>query len=271
MVRLSSGALSLCGLLVLLAGCRTPLGTWEKLPPPASVLSTAEPIWQQLATRRRTFHTLKGLAQVRLDTTTRRVTVEDMVVVLQGFDAMRLEGIGPFGQPMFLLISDSQRFSLYTPQDARLISGPASAQNVSRLFGLAVPPAVLQYVLIGDVPLAPLPVAGRLAYLSYHNLYVWEGQEPEQLQDYRVWFEPYHLHPVRFEVAQPSGEIVLQVRYEDFQQLDAFTFPYRITIVQPLADRRVVWHYNEVELNAGVSPALFRMRVPAGTGRVELE
>jgi hypothetical protein len=228
-------------------------------------------VWQQLATRRRKFQNLKGLARVRLYTTVRSVAVEDVVVVLQGLEAMRLEGIGPFGQPLFLLISDDQRFSLYTPQEARLIVGAASAENLSRVFGIELAPTALQYMLIGDIPLATLPVEGTFMYLSRQNLYVWEGQEPGQLRNYSIWFEPYHLSPVRFEVAQPSGEIVLQVQYENFQQLDDFALPYRITIREPLVNRRAVWHYNNLQLNVSVSPALFRMRVPVGTERVELE
>jgi outer membrane lipoprotein-sorting protein len=271
MVRLSSGALSLCGLLLVLAGCRTALGPWRDLPPPASILSTAEPVWQQLASRRRSFHNLKGLARVRFSTPTQNLSIEEMVVVLQGFDAMRLEGIGPLGQPLFLLITNGQRFSLYTPQDARLVSGTASAQNLSRLFGMALAPATLQYLLLGDVPLATLPGGGELAYLSRSNLYLWEGRPPEQFQDYRIWFEPYRLQPVRVEVTQPYGDPVLRVQYEDFQQFGDVALPQRITIEQPLADRRVVWHYTDVRLNPGVSPTLFRLHAPVGTERIELD
>ena len=269
--QLRYAVLCLGGLLLLLAGCRTTLGPWQDLPPPASILDTAGPVWQQLATRRHRFRDLKGLAQVRLATPIRSITIEEVVVVLQGVGAMRLEGIGPFGQPLFLLIADAQRFALYYPQEARLVSGTASAQNLSRLLGVELAPTALHYVLLGDVPLASWPVTGTFAYLPHHNLYVWKGQGPEPLHDYRIWFEPYHLQPVRLEVAQPSGEVVLRVQYENWQPLGEVTLPYRITIVQPLAQRRLVWNYTDVQLNTGVSPALFRMRVPAGTKRVEFD
>ena len=271
MVRLSSGARSLCLLLLFCAGCRAPLGPWAALPPPTPVLATADAVWQQLLQRRQTFQSLKGLARVHLDITAQRLTVEEMVVVLQGLDGMRLEGIGPFGQPSFLMIADRQRFALYTPQEARLISGTASAENVSRLFGIALAPMVLHYLLIGDIPLATFPDNGSFTYHRRHNLYVWEGKGAEGWQDYRVWFEPYHLQPVRFEVAQPFGDVVLQVQYEDFQTSGTMTLPYRVIIEQPLADRQVIWQYTDVQLNTEVSPALFRMRVPPGTQQVELE
>jgi outer membrane lipoprotein-sorting protein len=234
-------------------------------------LSTAEPIWQQLAARRRTFQTLQGLAEARLSSTSQNVTVESMVVVLQGFEAMRLEGISALGQPVFLLVSDGQRFSFYAPQEARLVSGTASAQNLQRVFGVALAPSALHYLLLGDIPLAALPTAGKLAYHPGGNLYVWEGWDTGHMGYYRIWFDAMSLHPVRFAVEDVLGRVVLHVEYADFRRLDNFLVPYRITADQPLAEQRVVWHYSDVQLNGQVAPALFHMRVPAGTKHVELE
>jgi outer membrane lipoprotein-sorting protein len=41
-------------------------------------------------------------------------------------------------------------------------------------------------------------------------------------------------------------------------------------MTQPHTERRAVWDYREVQLNEGVSPALFQLRVPPGTERIEL-
>jgi hypothetical protein len=235
------------------------------------VLSTAEPIWQQLATRRQTFQNLKGLAQVRWSGPRQNVTFDETAVVLDRFETLRLEGIGPLGQPLFLLIADQKRFALYTPQEQRLVSGTASAQNLERTFGLALAPEALQYILIGDIPLVTFPASGELVYRRRDNLYMWTGEGLQAAGYYRIWFEPYHLQPVRFVVEDRLGQVVLQVEYEDFHQLDGFILPYHITAIQPPTDSRVVWHYSEVKLNMGVAPALFRMRVPAGTKQVELE
>jgi outer membrane lipoprotein-sorting protein len=214
---------------------------------------------------------LKGLARVRLRVSTRSATLDDAVVVLKGVEAIRMEGIGPVGQPLFLLIADSQQLSFYAPQEGRLLSGAASAETLFRLFGIALTPMTLQYILLGDVPLATLPSTGAFTYRRRENLYMWQGQVPSQPQSYRIWFEPYDLHPVRFEMEDASGQLVLQVWYEEFQRSNGFMMPYRITLQQPMVGRRIVWQYKDVQLNAGLTPALFRMRVPMGTTRVVLE
>src|SRR5262249_54065542 len=147
-----------------LVGCHSIPNPWQELPPPPTPLSSAAPVWEHLAARRRAFDNLKGLARVRLRGSLRDAILGDAVVVLQGFEAIRLEGIGPVGQPLFLLIADSQRLSFYAPQEGRLLTGAASAENLLRLFGIALTPMALQYVLMGDVPLATLPSAGAFTY-----------------------------------------------------------------------------------------------------------
>ena len=271
MVRLLCGVLSLGTLLLWCAGCPSISNPWQSLPPLATLLSRAEPVWEHLAARRQTLDNLKGLARVQLRASIRDATLEDAVVVLQRFEAIRLEGIGPVGQPLFLLIADARQLSLYAPQEDRLLEGVASAENLLRLFGIAVTPTALQYVLAGDVPLATLPTTGEFVYRSRDNLYLWKGQVSSQPQVYRIWFEPYDLQPVRFEMEDFGGQLVLQIWYEEFQRFNGFMVPYRITLLQPQVGRRVVWQYKEVQLNTGVTPALFHMRVPMGTTRVKLE
>jgi outer membrane lipoprotein-sorting protein len=228
-------------------------------------------VWEHLATRRQALDNLKGLARVRLRVSTRSATLDDAVVVLKGVEAIRMEGIGPVGQPLFLLIADAQQLSFYAPQEGRLLSGAASAENLFRLFGIALTPMTLQYVLLGDVPLATLPSTGAFTYRRRENLYMWQGQVSSQPQSYRIWFEPYDFHPVRFEMEDASGQPVLQVWYEEFQYTNGFMMPSRITLLQPMVGRRIVWQYKEIQLNAGLTPTLFRMRVPMGTTRVTLE
>jgi hypothetical protein len=271
MTRLNVGVRSISIFLgLLLTACSAQQSLLEKRSPPAEILSTAQPAWRHLAARRRIFRNLKGLARVRFESPEQNMTIGNMVAVIRGSDAMRLEGVGPLGQPLFLMVAHEMRFWLYIPRQARLISGTASAENLSRLFGLSVAPAVLRYVLIGDVPMVQLPSTGDFKYLADRRLYVWSGHDSAHLYDYRVWFEPYRLNPVRFEMAQPPAGVVLRVQYENFQRLHQMIVPYHITIEQPLAEHRVVWHYREIQLNVEAPASLFHISPPVGTERIEL-
>ena len=264
MMQFLSGAV----VVFFLAGCQ---GAWpSRRPAPPPRLSTTEPIWQHLQGRRRSYTNLKGLAQLQLRLPNGGGTLDNTVVALDRFEHIRLEGIGPFGQPLFLLIAADQRFSLYLPQERRVLEGPATSEPLVRLFGFAVEPQVLPHILVGDLPFQSWPPPGPLRYLDDSRLYFWEGQEPPQSRRYRVWIDPYRLLPVRFDIVEAAGRVVLEVRYEDFRQFEGLTLPYHITMTQPDTERRAVWDYREVQLNEGVSPALFELRVPPGTERVEL-
>jgi hypothetical protein len=260
---LSYGLVLLC-----LAGCQG--AGASRRPDSLPLLSTTETIWQHLQGRRRSYTNLKGLAQLQLRLPNGGGTLDNTVVALDRFEHLRLEGIGPFGQPLFLLIATPQRFSLYLPQERRVLEGPSTPEPFVRLFGFAVEPQVLPHILVGDLPFQSWPPPGPLMYLADERLYFWEGYAPPQSWRYRVWIDPFRLLPVRFEIVEAAGRVLLEVRYEDFRQFDSLTLPYHITMTEPHTERRAMWDYREVQLNEGVSPALFQLHVPPGTERVEL-
>lgn len=273
MARRMSGALSFGVMLWLLGGCAGPTSYWRDLPPPTSLLTQSTAVWQKALERRQHVHDLKGVARVRVQTPEQSGTLDDVVVVLERRVALRLEGIGPLGQPLFLFLADHERLSLYAPQERRLFVGIPSESNAARLLGVALLPEVFQDLLLGDLPVDPLPAASPadLLYLKRENLYFWKGVPPEQKAIYKIWFEPYQLQPVRFEIRDMAGTLLLHVHYDTFQQVGELSMPFRITIEQPETNRYVVWQYNDVQLNTGVPPALFSFYPPAGTEYIAIE
>ncbi|ETX02575.1 DUF4292 domain-containing protein [Candidatus Entotheonella palauensis] len=256
-------------LMLLLGGCQ---GLNTPSPqPPSPLIATTAPIWRHLQLRRRTYHTLKGLAELRLKAPKGGGTLDNTVFVLDRFSKVRLEGIGPFGQPLFLYTFVEPQFALYLPQQQRVYTGGSTPEPFDRLIGLAIEPGLLPYVLMGDMPLTRWPAPGRLMYLASEDLYYWEGAAPPSPWHYRVWLDPYRLLPVRLELAAPAAQTRLKVTYDDFQELGGLTLPYRITMTQPQTRQRVVWQYRDVEFNTEVAASLFEMRVPPGTEHVELK
>ena len=189
-----------------------------------------------------------GLAKVQARTDQGSVALDDVVVVVRHAEALRLEGIGPFGQPLFLFVTDGEWLALHRIRDNRLVVGAASTRNLERLFGIAVAPQSLLRTLLGDIPLSPLPTDGDLAYQEDERLYMWENTQPGPDPNYRVWFDPQGLHPVRFEMEDAAGSVVMRVNYGDFQQHGDVSLPTRIDVVEPATQRQVVWQYKDVQL-----------------------
>lgn len=264
MGRLSRNAISFAVCLFLLCGCGNLRQVFRPKPSPSLPASVpAEPFWKQLAQHRSALENLKGLAQVQARTDKGRVALDDVVVVVRHAEALRLEGIGPFGQPLFLFITDGEWLALHMFRDNRLVVGPASARNLERLLGIAVAPQSLLRLLLGDVPLNPLPANGNLAYRKDEQLYLWESTQSDST--YRVWFDPQALHPVRFELEDAAGSVVIRVTYGDFQRHGDVLLPARIDVVEPATQRQAVWRYTDVQLNTEVSTDLFRVQPPPQT------
>ena len=273
MGRLSRNTISLVLTLFLLWGCggRRQVALAPAPPPafPASV--PADPFWQQLLQHRVALENLKGLARVQARTDKGSVALDDVVVVARHAEALRLEGIGPFGQPLFLFVTDGEWLALHMIRDSRLVVGSASARNLERLFGIAVAPQALLRLLLGDVPLNPLPTGGDVAYQQDERLYLWESTQPAPDPTYRVWFHPQGLHPVRFEMEEAAGSVVMRVTYGDFQRYGDILLPARIDVVEPTTQRQAIWRYTDVQLNTEVSADLFRVNPPPQTEILRLK
>ena len=266
MGRLSRNVISLAACLFLLSGCGIQrLFSPAKPPPPMPASVPADLFWKRLADRRNTLADLRGLAQVQVRTDRRRVALDDVVVVIRQAEALRLEGIGPFGQPLFLFVTDGEWLALHRIRDNRLIVGTASTRNLERLFGLAVAPQSLLRTLLGDIPLSPLPTGGDLAYREDERLYLWESTQPGADANYRVWFDPHGLQLVRFEMEDTAGSVVMRVNYGDFQQYGEVLLPTRIDVVEPATQRQAIWQYKDVQLNTDVPADLFRVEPPPQT------
>jgi outer membrane lipoprotein-sorting protein len=71
-----------------------------------------------------------------------------------GFEApgrIRLEGVAPFGQPVFILVGDGTRATLLLPRDERVVRAGAAAEILEALAGVRLAPDALRAVLAGCV------------------------------------------------------------------------------------------------------------------------
>ena len=71
-----------------------------------------------------------------------------------GFEApgrIRLEGVAPFGQPIFILAADAARATLLLPRDERVVTAASASEILEALAGVRLEPDSLRAVLAGCV------------------------------------------------------------------------------------------------------------------------
>lgn len=65
--------------------------------------------------------------------------------------SMRLEGVAPFGQPVFILVSTPSSARLLMPRDERIVAAPDAQDILEALVGVRLPSDMLMSVLAGCV------------------------------------------------------------------------------------------------------------------------
>lgn len=75
--------------------------------------------------------------------------------------ALRLEGVAPFGAPVFILVADGARGTLLLARDRRVVQDAAPEEILNALIGIRLGPDDLRAMLAGCVRSASEPTAAR--------------------------------------------------------------------------------------------------------------
>jgi hypothetical protein len=76
--------------------------------------------------------------------------------------SMRLEGVAPFGPPVFILVATDTSATLLRPRESQIVRDATPAAILGALTGVSLAPADLQAIVTGCVMPAPKATAGRL-------------------------------------------------------------------------------------------------------------
>ena len=75
--------------------------------------------------------------------------------------ALRLEGVAPFGAPVFIFVARDGNGTLLLPRERRVLASAPPADILRALAGISLTPDDLRLLLAGCVKAAPAPIDGR--------------------------------------------------------------------------------------------------------------
>ncbi|MEQ1898797.1 MAG: hypothetical protein ABL971_15600 [Vicinamibacterales bacterium] len=175
--------------------------------------------------------------------------------VVAGFaepDAMRLEGVAPFGAPVFVLVASAGTSTLLLPRESAVLTDEAPDVVLEALTGLSLGPADLRALLTGCVTDAPVAAGASfgdgwasLSFTDATTMFLRRGRGG--------W------------VVRGANRAGWQVEF----QVWAGTFPSQIRLRS--ADTDLVVQVRQVEANITLDPAAFTVAVPPGTRPVTLD
>jgi hypothetical protein len=163
-------------------------------------------------------------------------------------DALRLEGIGPFGRTVFVLVARGTQSTLLLPRDDRVLHNAPPSAIVEALAGVALAPAQLRAVLAGCGFGTIQPVAGRAYERGWAA--VDDGETTVYLQQVQG----------RWRLSAATRGPVT-VHYRDFSSDRPSAVQLRTSPPSGTAADLTV-KVSQVEINVPLAPAAFEVDVP---------
>jgi outer membrane lipoprotein-sorting protein len=212
---------------------------------------------QRLDDQRLAFHSLQGMARVRLVSGGRSQS-STQVLLAQSPDRFRSEVLSPFGQPLLLITADGHELRVLVPGEGRLYRGAPSVENLLRFTRIPLGFEALVPLLLYQVPV--LPHDDRVIYDGarggYRLTLFHRGERRQELdfdQDLRLVGTAYLL----------SEEPQLRISYDRFAD-HGRPFPQQIVLEVP-GEAEVFLNFSELRTNVDIPPGRFLLQVPPGT------
>lgn len=171
---------------------------------------------------------------------------------------LRLEGVAPFGKPVFVLVSQGERATLVLPRDERVLRDAAPAAIVEALAGVPLGPAELRGVVAGCGLAGATPTGGR----TYEG--GWAAVDAGDTTTY------LRLIDGRWRIAGATrGAITID--YADFTGGRAATVHVKTMPAPGGAAADLTLRISQLEINVPLERAAFEYAVPAGWAPLTLD
>lgn len=172
-------------------------------------------------------------------------------------DALRIEAVAPFGQPMFILAARDGEGTLLLPRDREVLRGAPASAIVEALAGIPLSPSELRAVVTGCVSPSPSATGGQ--------------QYPDRaltaitLADGSIAFVQTADGATRIVAARKSG---LQIEYGEYQN----GLPRRVHLRRTgEVEAIITLDLSQVETGVTLGPEAFTVDVPKDARPISLE
>ena len=169
----------------------------------------------------------------------------------------RLEGVAPFGKPVFVLIADGSRGTLVLSREDRVLSDADPERIVEALAGVPVGPEALRMAVAGCGLGGPAPTSGQ----SFPN-----GWASAASGDATIYLRPAGTG---WQVAA-ARRGPLTVTYADYTSGRPSTIHLRAE-GQDRVNAEVTLRLSDVEINVALDPRTFAVQIPEHAVALTLE
>lgn len=233
--------------LLLLVGCAS-------LPEPREEVLPAGRVIEPLTRREVEIASLKALADVRIQARGHKRRFME-TTLLHPPSHLRLEILGVLGATL-VLATDGEGLYAHSLLSKEFVTAKATADHLSALTGIRIPPPYLIRTLTGLPPLSAK--AETVVFLPGTGEYRVETEEGPFLQ--RLWLK--EMAVIDRGELYLIDELIFKFSFEDIRRVSGVAFPHRIAFEQPEEGLNVSVQYLTLELNISIPPASFMLPFP---------
>jgi len=173
--------------------------------------------------------------------------------------SMRLEGVAPFGQPVFIMVARAGRATLLLPRDGRLLADASPAAVFEALAGIPLDADDLLAILSGCLSADPRPLRGRIYGGGWSAVDLAGGVTAYLQQEGDRW-----------RVRAGTRE-QLTIEYADFVGDRARRVRLRMDGNASVAKSDLTLGLSQVDTNVAIDPKAFSVLVPEGAVPLTVE
>ena len=197
---------------------------------------------------------LQSQAKAHVDARGKKGNVQ-MFVAAAAPASVHVEVLDFFGKPSGILISDGKQFVMLASDTGTWLRGAATAENVSRVLPVQLPPDQLVSMLLGRAPRLADPAPALVAD-SEQNVFRVTLKAEGRTQE--LWVDPARKRVVRSHVDGPAE---YTLTFDGFEDVHGAPFPRSVSFS---GSGSVALQYTDVRLGEQPDATLFTPQAPPG-------
>ncbi len=230
--------------------------------PKALVVKTGVPSAQELLQRLQEqdakVSSLQAVGSLKWARQGERQSVEQALILSRPGN-LRLEALSPMGPSLLSLSINKGIAEVYVPGEGRALRGAASDRIMERLFSLPMKVEEALGVLCGRPPLCSPASAQAKAEAG---LWVLDLDCRDSGLHQQLRMEPVHSDPLSMVILSPAGQVLANISWSGFQQLNDLRLPTEIRAEVPGKESRLELRLKELEPNLPIPEERFRLQIP---------
>jgi outer membrane lipoprotein-sorting protein len=237
-------------LMLPLSACAPRAIVPVEVPPGMEVL-----LLQQIEQNAGTFHSLEGLARVRISGEGKSFS-STQVLLAEKPNRFRAETLSPFGQPVLTVATDGHELSAFVPSERLFYRGESSLRNVQRFTRMPLQLEDLVHILLYDVPI--LSYQFRSVASTARGGYLLTLLGPGETRQEMIFDRDLRLSGASY---FQGVELLLRITYDRF---GSEGFPASASLEMPAQNAEASLVFSDLRTNVSIAPERFQMHPPQG-------